>query len=71
MQWSHWRRAIVVRLVSAAPLLLVALLDDISTLVAISSALNVVLSLHLPAAALPTIALTANRAVMGNHVSSK
>ncbi|XP_052132017.1 natural resistance-associated macrophage protein 1-like, partial [Frankliniella occidentalis] len=71
IQWSHWRRAIVVRVLAATPLLFVALFSNVTTLVAINSLLNLVLSLHLPAAAIPAIALTANRSVMGDHVSSK
>ncbi|KAK3923359.1 Natural resistance-associated macrophage protein 1, partial [Frankliniella fusca] len=71
IQWSHWRRAVVVRVLSATPMLFVALFADVTTLVLVNSVLNLVLSLHLPAAAIPAIALTANRGVMGEHVSSK
>lgn len=69
MQWARWRRVLVTRMIAIVPTFCVAFFSEMNQITKLNNFLNVVMSLQLPFAAIPVIAFTSNRAIMGEFVN--
>lgn len=69
LQWARWRRVFVTRMIAIVPTFLVAFYSEMNQVTQLNNYLNVVMSLQLPFAAIPTIAFTSNPRIMGEFTN--
>lgn len=69
LQWPRWKRVLVTRTIAIVPTFFVAFFSQISNMTKLNDYLNVVMSLQLPFAAIPTVAFTSSVAIMGEFVN--
>ncbi|XP_065215648.1 protein Malvolio-like isoform X3 [Planococcus citri] len=69
LQWSRWKRVALTRLVAILPTFYIAFFNNIDDLSGMNDILNAIMSLQLPFAALPVVAFTSNRHIMGEFVN--
>ncbi|PSN49257.1 Protein Malvolio [Blattella germanica] len=70
LQWSKLKRVLLTRTIAIVPTFLVAFFLSIDSITGMNDVLNVVMSLQLPFAAIPTTAFTGNVDIMGQFVNS-
>lgn len=71
LQWPRWRRVLITRLIAIVPTFFVAFYSEMNDITRLNNFLNVVMSLQLPFAAIPTIAFTSNPSIMGREFVNK
>ncbi|CAB4058568.1 SLC11A2 [Lepeophtheirus salmonis] len=64
LRWKRWQRVLLTRTVAILPTFLVAYYQNILDLSGMNDLLNVLMSLQLPFALFPTIAMTSNLSIM-------
>lgn len=69
LQWARWKRVLFTRTIAIVPTFFVAFFSHISDMTMLNDYLNVVMSLQLPFAAIPTVAFTSSVAIMGDFVN--
>uniref|UniRef100_A0A2M4AAB7 Putative mn2+ and fe2+ transporter of the nramp family n=1 Tax=Anopheles triannulatus TaxID=58253 RepID=A0A2M4AAB7_9DIPT len=69
LQWVRWKRVLFTRTVAIIPAFYVAFFSRLEDLTKMNDILNAVMALQLPFAAIPTVALTSNIALMGIFVN--
>lgn len=69
LQWPRWKRVLFTRFIAIVPTFCVAFFSKIEDLTGMNDLLNAVMALQLPFAAIPTIAFTSNRAIMGEFAN--
>lgn len=70
LQWPRWKRVLLTRSIAIVPTFLVAFFTTVDRMTYMNDILNVLMSLQLPFAALPTIAFTSNACIMGEFKNS-
>ena len=71
LQWPRWRRVLLTRSIAILPTFALAFYTNIEELTGMNDILNVLMSLQLPFAALPTIAFTSNVWIMGEFKNGR
>lgn len=69
LTWKRWQRVLLTRTVAILPTFFVAFYEDIQNLSGMNDLLNVLMSLQLPFALIPTIAFTSRTDIMGEFVN--
>lgn len=69
LQWKRWKRVFFTRMIAIVPTFCVAYFSQIQDLNGMNDLLNVVMSLQLPFALIPTIAFTSSAVIMGDFVN--
>ncbi|XP_031640180.1 protein Malvolio-like [Contarinia nasturtii] len=69
LQWQRWKRVFFTRFIAIVPTFCVAYFSKIQDLNGMNDILNVVMSLQLPFALIPTIAFTSSAVIMGDFVN--
>lgn len=69
LQWARWKRVLFTRTIAIVPTFLVAFYSRIADMTMLNDYLNVVMSLQLPFAAIPTVAFTSSAVIMGEFVN--
>lgn len=69
LTWKRWQRVLLTRTVAILPTFFVAFYEDIQNLSGMNDLLNVLMSLQLPFALIPTIAFTSRIDIMGEFVN--
>ncbi|TRY70319.1 hypothetical protein TCAL_08256 [Tigriopus californicus] len=70
LKWKRWQRVLLTRTVAILPAFFVAFYEQIDDMSRMNDLLNCLMSLQLPFALIPTIALSANRKLMGEFANS-
>ena len=71
LQWPRWKRVLLTRSIAIVPTFLIAFYTSINSMTYMNDILNVLMSLQLPFAALPTIAFTSNARIMGDFKNGR
>ncbi|XP_032455423.1 protein Malvolio isoform X2 [Nasonia vitripennis] len=71
LQWPRWKRVLLTRSIAIVPTFFVAFFTSIDKMTDMNDTLNVLMSLQLPFAALPTIAFTSNARIMGEFKNGR
>merc|ERR1712223_684077 len=69
LTWKRWQRVLLTRTVAILPTFFVAFYEDIQNLSGMNDLLNVLMSLQLPFALIPTIAFTSRIDIVGELVN--
>ncbi|XP_031331219.1 protein Malvolio-like [Photinus pyralis] len=69
LHWVRWKRVLLTRSIAIVPTFCLAFFSTIQNLTSFNDILNVVMSVQLPFALIPTIAFTSNVEIMGEFVN--
>lgn len=69
LDWARWKRVLVTRTVAIVPTFCVAYFSHIQDLTEMNDILNTVMSLQLPFAIIPCVAMTSCVSIMGDFVN--
>lgn len=66
LRWKRWQRVLLTRTIAITPTFFIAFYQDINDLTGMNDLLNVIMSLQLPFALIPTLTFTSAHKVMGD-----
>ncbi|KAF6024119.1 SLC11A1 [Bugula neritina] len=64
LSWKKWQRVLLTRSIAILPTIFIATTNGIDQLTGLNDVLNVLMSMQLPFAVLPILAMTSNKAIM-------